>query len=86
MTDIIILAVIAIVLGLKLFSLFGQKTKVERKKFDPRNGGGCCANPTAPLKKNIKNVELKLEKLTDPFLRLKVLCPSFEMKKFFPPV
>lgn len=78
-TDIIILAVIAILLGVKLFSLFGQKRDVKRKKFDSQ---GCGANPTAPLKSNIKEVELKLEKTTDPLVRLKLLSPSFEMEKF----
>jgi predicted lipid-binding transport protein (Tim44 family) len=81
-TDIIILAVIAIVLGVKLFSLFGQKRDMKRKKFESQGCGGCGANPTAPLKSNIKEVELKLEKTTDPLVRIKLLCPSFEMEKF----
>jgi len=78
----IILAVIAVLLGIKLFSLFGQKRDVKRKNSSSSQCGGCCADPTAPLRENIKEVELKLENITDPAVRLKLLCPSFDMKKF----
>merc|ERR1712154_255438 len=43
---------------------------------------GGCPNSSTPLKTNIKEVELKLEKITDPLNRLKILSPSFDMKKF----
>ena len=83
MVYILILAVIALMLGIKLFSLFGQKKYIRKDKFNyTRHGAGCTAKSHTSLKPEMKDVELKLEKITDPAVRLKVLCPSFEMKKF----
>jgi predicted lipid-binding transport protein (Tim44 family) len=81
-TDIIVLAVIAVLLVLKLLSVFGQSRGVERKDPTPRQRGSCAINPDADLRPAMKEVELKLEKITDPMTRLKTLSPSFDMQKF----
>jgi hypothetical protein len=81
-TDIIVLAVIAVLLVLKLFSIFGQSRNVERKDFTSRQRGSCAVNTDADLRPAMKQVELRLEKITDPMLRLKAFFPSFDEKKF----
>jgi len=79
MTYILILAIIAVILGVRLFSILGRKTDIKRNQSNrgPHGASGY-AQPTS----QIKNVELNLEKITDPATRLKILSPSFEMKKF----
>jgi predicted lipid-binding transport protein (Tim44 family) len=79
MTSSIIFAIIAFFLAAKLFSILGQKRHFDRSDFA---SNGECNAPTAPAKSEIKEVEVSLEKITDPMARLKALCPSFNQKKF----
>jgi len=81
-TDIIVLAVIAVLLILKLFSIFGQSRGVDRKDFTSRQRGSCAVNPDADLQPAMKQVELRLDKITDPMMRLHTLSPAFDKKRF----
>lgn len=83
MSYILILALIALVLGIKLFSLFGQRKYIRKERFNyGKHSTGCAAKTKASMNLHIKDVELKLEKVKDPVNRLKILCPTFDMKKF----
>ncbi|NRA73202.1 MAG: Tim44/TimA family putative adaptor protein [Rickettsiales bacterium] len=82
MTYILILAVIAIVLAIKLFSIFGQKKYIRKNQFDHRQRNANCATTKSSQVVPLKNVELNLDKVKDPINRLKILAPSFNIKTF----
>ena len=83
MSYILILAAVAVILVIKLFSLFGQKKYIRKERFSYKSGkSGWFTSPKASKTAPIKDVELKLEKITEPINRLKILSPAFEMKKF----
>lgn len=77
MTDIIILALISLILCIKLFFLFGQKRNIHRHPMY-----GCHSQSSCSSQIRIREVELNLEKITDPLTRIKVLDRSFNIEKF----
>ena len=85
MADIIILAIISVILGLKLFSILGQK-----KERDQHKGNGNDKNmhdvttEESPLTYNnkIKAIEIKLDQKLDSSLQLQLLDPSFNKDTF----
>ena len=90
MVDIIILAVISIVLGIKLFSILGKDQDTENKNKknstqseDQQNAEESDVGFETPENAvQIKEVEMKLEKTSDPETKLKILDPKFNQKQF----
>jgi predicted lipid-binding transport protein (Tim44 family) len=85
MADIIILAIISLILGLKLFSVLGQKkgggvhkgNKHNKSAYDTETDGFSFTNNN-----KIKEVEIKLGQKLDPSIQLQLLSPSFNKNTF----
>ncbi len=81
MADIIILAIISVILGVKLFSILGQKrdnvSHKHRNKFSAQE-----PNSTANDSAKIKEAEIALNEKLEPSVKLRLLDPSFDKQTF----
>jgi len=86
MIDLLILAAISLLLGIRLFTLLGKgnvhkihKHKNVRTCGEADQYSNVCINEAAP---KIKDVELKLEQAKNPLAKLKILDSKFNIKDF----
>ena len=77
--DIIILALIAIILLIKLFTLFGQDRRLDHFEHTSRM---CASSVHKNKKPSLKDAEVNFAQIADPLTRIKKIDSSFKEASF----